>query len=72
MITRDPVALAYALQKIERASRWTLKRMLGDAGGVDLPTALRTHPHTKDRIERLMSLSGAMIQSGGTASGARK
>ena len=71
-ITHDPVALAYALQKIERASRWTLKRMLGDAGGVELPTALRTHPHTKDRIERLMRLSGAMVQSGRTISGARK
>jgi heat shock protein HtpX len=71
-ITRDPVALAYALQKIERASRWTLKRMLGDAGGVELPRLLRTHPHTKDRIERLMHLSGAMVQSGHTTSGARK
>ncbi len=71
-VTRDPVALAYALQKIERASRWTLKRMLGDAGGIELPTLLRTHPHTQDRIERLMTLSGALIQSGRTASGVRK
>lgn len=71
-VTHDPVALAYALQKIERASRWTLKRMLGDAGGVELPAVLRTHPHTKDRIERLMRLSGAMVQSSRAASGARK
>lgn len=52
-ITHDPAALAFALQKIERATRWTLKRMFGEAGGVELPTFLRTHPTTADRIARL-------------------
>ncbi len=52
-ITQDPAALAFALQKIERATRWTLKRMFGDAGGFELPTLLRTHPTTQDRIARL-------------------
>jgi heat shock protein HtpX len=70
-VNHDPVALAYALQKIERASRWTLKRMFGDAGGFEMPTLLRTHPQTKDRIERLMNLSGSFVQ-GRSASGLRK
>lgn len=70
-VNHDPVALAYALQKIERASRWTLKRMFGEAGGIEMPTLLRTHPHTKDRIARLMSLSGSAIQ-GRPAPGMRK
>jgi heat shock protein HtpX len=50
----DPVALAQALQKIERAMRFTLKRMFGDAGAIELPTLLRTHPTTEDRVKRLM------------------
>jgi heat shock protein HtpX len=54
-ITDDPAGLAYALQKIERATRWTLKRMFGDVGGIEVPTILRTHPSTQDRIARLKS-----------------
>ncbi len=55
-ITHDPAGLAAALQKIERATRWTLKRMFGDsAGGFEVPTFLRTHPSTQDRIARLQS-----------------
>ena len=54
-ITHDPSALAAALQKIERATRWTLKRMFGDAGAFEAPTLLRTHPTTQDRIARLNS-----------------
>lgn len=51
----DPVALAQALQKIERAMRFTLKRMFGDAAMIELPTLLRTHPTTEDRVARLMA-----------------
>lgn len=52
-IAGDPAALARALQKIERAARFTMKRMFGDAGTIELPTLLRTHPSTEDRIKRL-------------------
>jgi len=54
-IAGDPVALAEALQKIERAMRFTLRRMFGDAGAIELPTLLRTHPTTEDRVKRLMA-----------------
>jgi len=53
-ISGDPVALAHALQKIERAARFTFKRMFGEAGAIELPTLLRTHPTTEDRIARLL------------------
>jgi heat shock protein HtpX len=49
----DPAALAEALVKIERATRFTLKRMFGEAAAVELPTLLRTHPTTEDRVARL-------------------
>ena len=52
-VSGDPAALAQALLKIERATRFTLKRMFGEAGAIELPTVLRTHPSTADRIERL-------------------
>ncbi len=52
-ISGDPAALAQALLKIERATRFTLKRMFGDAAAIELPTLLRTHPRTEDRIKRL-------------------
>lgn len=52
-VSGDPAALAQALVKIERATRFTLKRMFGDAAAIELPTLLRTHPRTEDRVKRL-------------------
>ena len=52
-VSGDPEALAEALQKIERATRFTMMRMFGQAGAIELPTLLRTHPSTEDRIKRL-------------------
>jgi heat shock protein HtpX len=52
-ISGDPGALAQALLKIERATRFTLTRMFGNAGAIELPTLLRTHPRTEERVERL-------------------
>jgi len=57
-VSGDPAALAQALVKIERAARFTLKRMFGEAGAIELPTILRTHPTTDDRIKRLSGGKG--------------
>jgi heat shock protein HtpX len=53
-VSGDPAALAEALLKIERATQFTLKRMFGDAAAIEMPTLLRTHPTTEDRIARLL------------------
>lgn len=55
-LTGDPVGLARALEKLERYQSgpwsWLLPRRPREAH----PSALRTHPTTEERIERLMSL----------------
>jgi heat shock protein HtpX len=56
-LTGDPAGLASALETLERrqGSVW---EGLFPAGRVPNPSLLRTHPATKDRIARLMALSG--------------
>lgn len=56
-LTRDPVGLASALQKLERYSTSLWQQVLLPGNRVPDPSILRTHPHTKDRIARLMSLA---------------
>lgn len=53
-LTRDPAGLASALASIERrGGTWARLRGLDRA----IPSALRSHPHTEERIARLRSLA---------------
>lgn len=60
-LTGDPQGLASALQKMEYYHRgnW-LERILLPGRGIPDPSLLRTHPDTRERIERLMSLVEAV------------
>lgn len=55
-LTGDPEGLASALHKIERYHNNMLEQIVMPGRGVPEPSILRTHPHTRDRLERLRSL----------------
>ncbi len=55
-LTGDPDGLAYALAKIERAQGGLWERILMPGRRIPEPSLLRSHPDTKERIERLMAL----------------
>lgn len=55
-LTGDPEGLASALHKIERYQNNVLEQVVMPGRGVPEPSILRTHPHTRDRLERLRSL----------------
>jgi len=55
-LTGDPAGLASALQTLERR-QGNLWEGLLPGGRIPDPSLLRTHPHTEDRIRRLLSLS---------------
>ncbi len=59
-LTGDPMALASALAKLERAQGGWLKRILLPGQGVPEPSWLRTHPATEERIARLKELAREM------------
>ena len=56
-LTGDPAGLASALGKIEYLSEGWLKRFLLPQYRVNEPSVLRTHPPSKERIERLKKLA---------------
>lgn len=56
-LTGDPLALAAALHRLEAVNRWTLRRLVGQVSGFDLPSFLRTHPSTEERVQRLRRLA---------------
>lgn len=55
-LTGDPEGLAGALHKIERFQNSVFEQLVMPGRGVPEPSILRTHPHTRDRLERLRSL----------------
>jgi heat shock protein HtpX len=61
-LTGDPVGLASALNKLEYYSVNIWQQILLPGYRVPDPSLLRTHPHTKDRIDRLMQLAPAAEQ----------
>ena len=55
-LTHDPIGLASALKKLERAQAGSFWQRIFVPYRVLEPTVLRTHPATDERIARLMSL----------------
>ena len=59
-LTGDPDGLARALAKIERAQGGLWERILMPGRRMPEPSLLRSHPHTEERIARLMALKPGM------------
>ncbi len=57
MFTSDPEGLARALAKLEYTSPDWLMGIFRPGKKTDLPSILRTHPRSKDRIDRLMRMA---------------
>ncbi|WP_221931053.1 zinc metalloprotease HtpX [Telmatospirillum sp. J64-1] len=55
-LTGDPVGLASALDKLERQEGMWWETILMPGRRSPDPSLLRTHPHTRERIERLLAL----------------
>lgn len=55
-LTGRPESLARALAKLDGHQRSLLTRLLGQGFVVAIPEALRTHPSTRERIRRLLTL----------------
>jgi len=58
-LTRDPLSLASALKKMDRIERSIWDTIFLPGRKVSQPSMLRTHPHTKERVDRLMRLAPA-------------
>lgn len=58
LLTGDPEGLAMALSKLEAYETSIFDIIFGRGAGKSIPSILRTHPDTKERIERLLSLKG--------------
>ena len=54
-LTHDPQGLADALQKMEDAQQREMKILLPKLERVAIPSSLRTHPETEERIRRLFA-----------------
>ncbi|WP_414040746.1 zinc metalloprotease HtpX [Acidithiobacillus sp. M4-SHS-6] len=54
-LTHDPQGLASALRKMEEAQEQEMKMAFPKLGRVVVPSWLRTHPQTKERIRRLFA-----------------
>jgi heat shock protein HtpX len=56
-LTKDPLGMVSALQKIEQTSKRWYEQVLPGARSQSAPSVLRTHPPTKERVARLMSMA---------------
>jgi len=63
-LTGDPDGLASALAKIERVQGGWLERIFMPGRRAPVPSLLRTHPDTEQRIARLMELKPRLAGSG--------
>jgi heat shock protein HtpX len=57
MLTGDPEGLASALAKMERYQGGWMARIFLPGHREPQPSVLRTHPHTQERIKRLLDIS---------------
>ncbi|MGZ8157220.1 MAG: zinc metalloprotease HtpX [Methylobacter sp.] len=58
LLTGDPEGLAMALSKLEAYETSILDILFGRGYSTSIPSILRTHPGTEERIKRLLSLKG--------------
>jgi len=60
-LTRDPLGMVSALQKIEQTSKRWYEQVLPGGRSQSVPSVLRTHPPTEERVARLMSMAKPRI-----------
>jgi heat shock protein HtpX len=63
LLTNDPEGLAMALSKLEVYESSLLDILFGRGHRESIPSVLRTHPDTEERIKRLLSLKTASTQA---------
>jgi heat shock protein HtpX len=56
LLTGDPEGLAMALSKLDAYETTIFDILFGRGHSKSIPSILRTHPDTEERIERLLSL----------------
>ncbi len=56
LLTGDPEGLAMALSKLEAYDASMIDMLLGRSHSAPIPSILRTHPDTEERIKRLLQL----------------
>ncbi len=59
-LTDDPQGMASALVKLERIERGLLRRIFLPGQGLPEPSWLRTHPTTRERVQRLLDLQRSL------------
>jgi len=59
-LTEDPQGMASALVKLERIERGFLRRIFLPGQGLPEPSWLRTHPTTRERVQRLLDLQRSL------------
>lgn len=62
LLTGDPEGLAVTLEKMAAYESSILDRLWGRGHSASIPSILKTHPDTKQRIERLLSLKNSPNQ----------
>ncbi|MDO9422639.1 MAG: zinc metalloprotease HtpX [Methylobacter sp.] len=63
LLTGDPEGLAMALSKLEAYETSILDILFGRGHSASIPSILRTHPDTEERIDRLLRLKGLPNQA---------
>jgi heat shock protein HtpX len=63
LLTGDPEGLAMALSKLEAYETSILDILFGRGHGAPVPSILRTHPATEERIKQLLSLKETSKQT---------
>jgi len=63
LLTGDPEGLAMALAKLEAYESTLFNLLIGRGRNAPIPSVLRTHPDTEDRIKRLLSMQELPAQA---------